>query len=227
MKTHLLCCLFVISVFVVYAHAETFFNDGGFHTIDYVINDGVHVLSNTQIEVVPGGEITQWLQTNGSSSAIISGGIVDGIVSSSDNSHITISSGHLGADCRAFNNGTIDFSGGVISGNFRSDHYGSITYSGGLLLGDIYAGGSIKSDYSTIQIIGSNFAIGGVPVSFGSYFAADYPSGHLTGMLQDGTLLDHDFLIYDESRIVLSIPEPSSIILIGIGALSIFRKQFV
>ncbi len=117
---------------------------------------------------------------------------------------------------------------------------GSITFvlsSGGSSRVDI-SGGSIGSiggwlelwEQSMIQIFGYDFAVDGMPFGYGeltSIYGGDpwgEPLRHLTGTLQSGELIDNDFYIGHDARIVL-IPEPATLLLLGLGSLALLKKR--
>jgi hypothetical protein len=79
-------------------------------------------------------------------------------------------------------------------------------------------------DNSQLTIAGTNFAIDGFAVDYGTYTASDYTSGLLTGILANGDLMSNDFGIANDARITL-VPEPTTLILIGIGILCLRRKN--
>jgi hypothetical protein len=202
-------CLFFASVIVLLCACSVLaiVISSGHHVIDYVINDGVHVNSDTRLDLVPGGKITLWLQTIGTGRAYIMGGTVGGEVLSSDDGFVSVESGILNSYCMAFNNGLINISGGTIMGDLIAHHNSIVSLTGGIILGDIFSGGHSKPDNAVINIYGHAFAIDGVPIGYGQYFASDFTCGRLTGTLEYGNMLDNDFYIYDNSSIVL-LPEP-------------------
>jgi hypothetical protein len=77
---------------------------------------------------------------------------------------------------------------------------------------------------------GSNFAVDGIPVGFGkitSLLSGDYsnePYRTLTGTLSNGDILNSPFRIGDYASITL-VPEPATLMLLGLGAAVIRRKQ--
>ena len=52
----------------------------------------------------------------------------------------------------------------------------------------------------------------------------DEPLRHLTGMLNSGDLLDNDFYIGYDAKIVLA-PEPATLLLVGLGGLMFRRRK--
>jgi len=98
-----------------------------------------------------------------------------------------------------------------------------------------WSGGTIRQDLgidmeATLKIYGSNFAIDGIPVDFGEItsilghtYSSD-PFRRLTGTLINGDIINTQFRIGENAKIVLT-PEPSSILLFGLGSLFLRRKR--
>jgi hypothetical protein len=87
-------------------------------------------------------------------------------------------------------------------------------------------------DESQIKIFGSDFAVDGKPLGYGELTSIlsgnplDEPFRHLTGTLLSRELIDNDFRIGYNARIVL-IPEPASAVMLGLGSiyLTLPRKR--
>ena len=122
--------------------------------------------------------------------------------------------------------------------------YSQVTFSGGSLAYDLSAsgrsqvnirGGSIGNrliaDYdSVITIHGSDFAVDGQLFGYGELTSMFRlaptvdPPRQLTGTLLSGDLLDNSFYIGSNASIVL-IPEPSTLLLLGLGGVALRRKH--
>jgi hypothetical protein len=139
-------------------------------------------------------------------------------ISTYHNSKSYIESGTIGRSCYTYDNSQLIISGGTINENLRVFDSSLVDFSGGLVGGDLIAAYS-----SVLTIYGSDFAINGISVGYGEYFASDYSNGHLTGTLVWGDALDNDFVIQDTASIVL-IPEPATVLLLGLGVVMMRRK---
>ena len=104
--------------------------------------------------------------------------------------------------------------------------YAQILLSGGLINGAIYAGANNPQQYGVITIEGNNFAINGSSVGYGILDTGgqSFVHGTLTGNFAKGGLLNNEFYIYGDSSIIL-IPEPATLILLGLGAAMVKRKH--
>jgi len=214
MRKAILVFVFVIVFAGLPTSAVIVFNDGDYHLIDYVINDDVEVSGvGTQVDIKEGGSLNK-LWSYGNSIIDISGGTMTGGLQANDNSLATISGGTIGMYVHASGSSQIIVSGG----NF--DGYGFlINYMG-------------SPGASVITFMGSAFQIDGNPVSYGQYFPSDYPPSdprtygshiYITGVLQNGDLLDDNLSMFDSASIVL-VPEPGTALLLGLGGLFLRRK---
>ena len=183
------------------------FNDGGVYTIDWTIDEPVWVEYSptddpTTLNLVEGGEISDWLNVFDYSHANISGGSIGFELHTYDFSQATISGGSIAYDLMAFNDSEIFISGGLIGDEI-----------------DV-------RDYSQVSIYGSGFEIDGVPADYGQITTGTIDefgrlTGTLTGILQNGDPLNNVFYIEPDARITL-VPEPATLLILGAGCL-IFR----
>jgi len=120
------------------ANANTYFNDGAYHLINYVIDDAVYVDQETpgvgtHIEVTAGGGIAP--------------GQGYGYIASYGNSHVTISGGTLGWSlwCNDYSTATVNNSS-YIRGELATSGYANVT------LGDsVVRLGTVALDHSVIH----------------------------------------------------------------------------
>jgi len=137
----------------------------------------------------------------------------------------TISGGMFnGSFCAS--NSLFAMSGGTISGDLNvSDS--QATMLGGTIGGDLSLG-----SLSSLIIEGFDFAIDGVPVGNGNITSilggsfGDEPYRTLTGTLLNGDALNNQFRIGDMAQITLvEVPEPATLLMLGLGGLLIRRKR--
>jgi hypothetical protein len=180
-------------------------NDGGVHTIDYQLDDNVWVEDSpldefTTLNIVDGGIIRDWVNVFDYSQVNMSGGSIGFELFTYDYSQAIITGGSIAYDLNSFHDSVIFVSGGSIGDSLNIQNNGRITISG------------------------TNFEIDENPVDYGIYTAFDYPLGTLTGTLSSGELINSDFEIYDDASIFL-VPEPATLLLVGIGCLWLRRKR--
>jgi len=119
----------------------------------------------------------------------------------------------------------INISGGSIAdlGSYDSSQ---VNITGGLIDSDLFL-----LDQSLIQIFGSDFAVDGQPFGFGELISIfggspkNEPWRRLTGTLLSGELIDCDFRIGHDARIILTIPEPATVSLLSIGGLMLRKRH--
>ena len=232
----------VLVILLLCAHptsAIIYFNDGQIHNIDYAIYDGVRVdfeAPGTQTTVnlpsegyiaeslhgyndsrlnISGGRISKFLWAHGSSQVNISDGSI-GFFCSWDSSQANISGGSIN-DLVSYGSSQIDIFGGSIWRLF-GDSSSQVNITGGEIEGGLYLWYQ-----SVIQIFGYDFAVDGTPFGYGELGSIlggspwYEPLRHLTGTLLSGELIDTDFYIGEDAKIVL-IPEPASAMLLGLGS---------
>jgi hypothetical protein len=166
----------------------TEFKDGAIHNINYPIYDDVWVDWKA-----PGMQTTV--------------NLLDGAYMPSDYKLI------------AFEDSRINITGGSIGRDLSAGHNSQVTLSGGSI------GRELLIDISaTLTIHGWDFAVDGQPFGYGELTSIlggwyyNEPYRHLTGILASGDLLDNDFYIGHDARIVL-VPEPASAVILGLGSL--------
>ena len=114
---------------------------------------------------------------------------------------------------------------GKINGALLAYENSIVTVSGGLIGGIIKAGIWPTICSTKITFKGTNFAINGHSVNYGTFDTEgqDYVHGTITGTLANGDLLNNEFYINGSSSIVL-IPEPATLLLLGLGAVVVRKK---
>jgi hypothetical protein len=183
---------------------------------------------NTSHLTMSGGNVNSDLYAHDNSQITMSGGVVSRYLFADDSSQITISGGTVYVSVNAYNNGQITISGGSLGINgFHAYGNGRIDWSGGTLVGN----GDIQLDgFAVLALDGSNFAIDGVPFVSGeitSILGGDYsndPFRRLTGTLAKGDIINNQFRIGNDAKIVL-VPEPATLLLLGFGAVLLRKKR--
>jgi len=223
MKKTLVVCLIMLAVPTL-SMADIHYNDGFTYVIENTINEPVRVDYevpgvSTKVILKDGGYINNFLYTYEDSLFDIVGGVLVYDCLSYGNSEVSFSGGLIGNGLYAFDNSKISLRGGENYGSMRAYGNSQVTFSGGVI-GNYIA----VNENSQITISGSNFAINDTPVGFGQYFAADFASGHITGILQNGDTLSNNFNITYDASIIL-IPEPTTLALLGLGGLALTKRK--
>jgi hypothetical protein len=108
----------------------------------------------------------------------------------------------VGAQIRAWEKSHITIAGGTIG---DPDEFPEIRARGGL-----------------IEIIGSGFAVDGIPVAFGDVSGL---SGTLTGLLLSGELLSNTFERANGGVIrLVAVPEPATGLILGAGLIALAAR---
>ncbi len=175
---------------------------------------------------ISGGSIWDRLCSWEVSQVDITGGDID-VLYSGDSSRVNISGGSIW-DLRSFYTSQVNISGGSIWSNIHSNAHSHVDITGGIVVGFLR-----PSDTSQIQIFGYDFEVDGQPFGYGEItsicgvWPERDPIRHLTGTLLSGELIDSDFRIGYNAKIILTIPEPASAIMLGLGSLifSLWRRR--
>jgi hypothetical protein len=207
-KIHNILILVFLSPALCRATTVAFYTDGVIKGGDEYSYVGVY--NNAKVDMT-GGIVTVQLGAYDSSTVNISGGVLHGVFTSSESASSTLNlSGSMQADgVKIWGLGTLNMFGGIV---------GSVEIHN---IANLYDG--IISDYllatSTVNVYGYDFQY--------NPLAGDYRGGQLTGFWMNDIPFSID-LYYDDTpggslvdtypHIVL-IPEPATILLLGLGVL--------
>ena len=189
--------------------------------------DGFSAQNDSYIDM-SGGTIEQWLKAGDNSEIIITDGEVLVAMEAAGNSQVTISGGTIGGAAETClltrGDGSVNILDGTISRNLEVQNNSRITISGGQIAGENDF--IVASDYTdvtaTLTLIGSDFTVDGQPVGYGELTSIlegdwrDEPWRHVAGILNSGDVIDNDFKIGYQGRIVLT-PELATLLLLGLG----------
>lgn len=240
-----------LCAFILSANASLDYDDGGYHTISSVKDHTVYIDqgvpdAGTTVEISLNGVVTGDLYINNKGHLKLTGGQVQGWVESFDQSLITLTSGSVLSGLNLWGTSEIKVTDATISGTLYSYDESTVSINGGsfgalkiwhtsraeirggTFSGMFYSGnGGFVYDQSVITFYGSEFKINGQPVPFGTYTGYDYGFASLTGVLENGDVLNNHFIIDDSSSIVLveAVPEPGTLVILSAGLLGIVRKR--
>jgi hypothetical protein len=126
------------------ANATVHFNDGGYHIINYTIDDWVYVdyqvpQASTQVGLIYGGRITGNLNAYGSSQVFLSGGTIGRELYALDNSQMIIYEGSIGYAVRAYGNSNVTVCGGLIGDDLWAQENSRVNLLGGTISDNLWA----------------------------------------------------------------------------------------
>lgn len=205
MKTEVKILLLVLAICFAIPETKgtTVFDDGQTHIIDYQIADTVYVYNNF------------WNEST--TINLVTGGVVTGRLYSYEDSLLNLSGGELQTSFRVYNQSQFYMSSGPLRLLYMYDDSCGIICGGELVRGLI----SLEQA-STLTFYGKDFMIDGHPV-YGTITGPG--TGTLSGILEDDSLFDDiRFEIQDYASLVF-IPEPSTIILLGLGSLMLLKRR--
>jgi hypothetical protein len=234
----------VLSACCNYAAAVLVFNDGGTHTINYAVYEPVYVDQSapgvgTKVHLLDGGLIHAWIDAHQDSRVNILGGRVSGSVNAYGASHIAVVGGEIGGPVYSREDSRFDISGGLMGAWVQSLGSSEVTIGGGEINLFVEAwdnsrvtisGGTIGGRIAAIRdglitLVGSNFAVNGTPVGYGD-FTSDYArNGTITGTLENGDVLNNPFILNGFTADITFVPEPGTILPLGLGGVCWLRRR--
>ena len=218
MKTKIItivtAAVILLGVSEAWATSISFYEDGVIQEGD--VYDYVGVFNDATVDMT-GGIVTIVLSANDQSTVNVSGGVL-GRLGSGEFSTLNLSGDMETSELEVHNSSTMSMFGGNV-GSMKVGSSNPVNLHGGVI-----------SDYlkavSTINIYGYGF--------YYNPLAGNYMGGQLTGFWLDDTPFSIDLYYEDEpsgplidtwSHIVL-IPEPVTILLLGLGAINIRINYF-
>lgn len=218
--------MLILAFVVPETEAVVIFDDGQVHNIDYHINgEAVYVYNNfwdesTTINVVTNANIYPRFFAQEDSLINISGGALYSDFLVADSSQVIISGGQIRGHFVVTDSSQVTITGGKLKSGIDIHYSGTVDVYGGQLEGRL-----ALTINARLTFYGSNFVIDGRPV-YGTFspYGGNALQGHLTGTLVDGSSLNSDLLISNYASLTL-VPEPTTIVLLGLGSLILLRKR--
>ncbi len=201
------------------------YDDGNYHLINSGIGNETYRVDYqtpgqfTFVEVADGGDM-EYLGAYEDGIITVSGGHVLNL-HAYDNGSMTVTAGQVGI-AELLDNSQATISGGNF-GIFWAMGSSNVTISGGTF-GDIYSG-YYSGDDAILEIIGEDFTLDGTPIDYGQYYTSDFTSGRLAGTLLNSDTLNSDIYIAENASIILTVPEPATVLLFGLGGLMLRKRQ--
>lgn len=199
---------------------------------------GISYLNDNSALTMTGGLFLSNLYVNDAASVSMGGGTIKDNFYAGDNSTVTLSGGSVGWRLNGMENGAVVMDGGTV-GSLNAFGNATITMTGGLVGVGFDAYGLRVFENGTIYLDGSEFSVGSHTLSTGDKLSNfgifdDAFNGHytgtITGTMADGSPLETVFYIYNTGSNVgvgdiIVIPEPSMLLLMGIGGLMLRHKK--
>ncbi len=199
---------------------------------------GISYLNGNSSLTMTGGSFRSNLYVRDTASVIMTGGTIADNFYVGDNSSVTLTVGSVGWRLNGMENGTVTMNGGTV-GSLNAFDNATITMTGGSVGGGFDAYGLMVYENGTIYLDGNEFSVGGHALSngdklsdFGTFVDAynDHYTGTITGIMADGSPLETVFFIHNTGSLVgigdiIVIPEPSMLLLLGMGGLMLRHKK--
>jgi len=231
-SNHILDSLWLDSVAIINPGTTVNMLDGGYVSGNLIAN------SNAKINM-SGGTIGVDLIGGSHSVITITGGVISNNLQATGQAHINMAGGQVNDGGEFFHNSTVNMTGGFIP-EINPSGNAIVTMSGGSTAhfqanysGIIYLDGTdfVVTDLnnnSTILSIGDKLSDYATFVENGN---TDFLAGSsISGFLADGSALDVPFQIFnmgtrEGTADIVIIPEPTTLSLLAVGAISLLRKR--
>ena len=206
--------------------------------------DGYLLAYNNSQVIISAGVLDNNVEACNSSHINFTGGLITSQFYARDTSRVDIFDGLIEHGFYAYDSSQVNMSGGSLNWYLQALGDSQVTISGGEIIGDLVAsdnsqmdvyGVSITRDITAtkkgvLTIHGTNFEIDGQPFGYGELTSllggphSSEPHRRLTGMLANGTMIDNDFSVGYDAKIVL-VPEPATFLVLGLGGLVLRKKH--
>ena len=205
--------------------------------MDNSLVGGLYAYNNSSI-YMSGGQIDNNLAVRDDAFASFSNGHIVWHIDVYDNAEAVMSGGSL-YGLRVHHNSNVTITGGIIEDRISVKDNAVVTLSGGLLQNGPSNTSLSVSTNALIYLDGTGFEIDGISLHNGDKLSDfgqlipnsiyDYYTGRVTGILSDGSALNSDFMIFNTEFLlgiadIVIIPEPATLILIGLGSVIIRKK---
>jgi hypothetical protein len=206
-----LLLLFLIALSFSGAVEGVVFQDGSVHEISYLIDGGVMVDRYDAYGI-------------GTTVNLVTGAHITGPLSVGCDGHVNVHDANIAGSLSALGHSRVTLSGGTIGGDLFSFGAAEVLYMGGQVEGrlEIYYGASIT-------IAGSDFFINEAPIAPGQYYSHDLGylrRATLSGKLASGESFSNQIYFNDYYRPkLILIPEPTTLLLLGLGGLALLRNR--
>lgn len=187
---------------------------------DGVFESGALYIGDNATFDMLGGTINYSVYGKGEGCVSIFSGIVDHMYGE-DNAELLIEGGQVGYFLASYNS-NVEISGGTID-EFWVHQYATADVTGGQF-------GILKASGSTdLVLYGSEFQIDGIDVEYKTYYTNDkVVDAVLTGVLSNGDILNNvklEMYSYSSITFVNPVPEPTTLLLLGMGGLLIRKRK--
>ena len=193
---------------------------------------------NNAAVTLAGGIISEYIYGYDNAVITFNDGLTGMDIAVYDNATVNMAGGFLGGDLVANNTAVINMTGGSV-GQLIADNDSTITWSGGSVgtAISVYGNGRIFLD-------GTNFRINGQVLGYGDNLSnfvtlteaqgedseEDYYIGTVTGTLSDESYFSETFYIYnvgefEGSADIIILPEPATLMLLGLGGMAALKRR--
>lgn len=198
--------------------------------------------NNSSNVTISGGWIDFNVLTYDHSSVNMSGGTIMNNLAVYDNSEFNLSGGKITSSIITNKYCTVSMSGGLVGRTLYATNGATVNLSGGTVEGELFVGNGtmyLSGGFFTVIDLNGELELlspGDKVSDYASYVefneAEEIPAhyaGTLHGMLADGSSLSNEFRIFetdifDGTADIIVVPEPASLLLLGIGGVFLRKR---